>query len=557
MKKILFFSVILVLSPFFVSAHGASYLEFNPDQSNSLRVVDVGTPSQVFFAQNDFLGGADFWVANPGAAGLATFTLFNEQGVALTSKTVSIPTLAETANGTRLHVDFNSQLPVLASAKYSISITSSMSELRLYYSDRVQLVSYNAPPVSEYITGVGKLGSEEQVFSFKYVLYETKETSAPIISNVGWSVISPDEMRINFNTNEAVDRRIEYGVGNYSQVIDFLGDYQFCTQGMTSCNINIPVLPDSTYQYRLTVKDTWGNQSQMTGTFTSGQGQTPAPTPTPTDESPVISNLRIVDVTNNSVSVAWTTNEIANSSLIIRYSGFILIAAVSDSTFELEHYLEIQGGLSGDNFYSAEAVSNDLGNNRVAASISFQTLGAIPSPSPTPTPSPSRSPLPSSSSMPTPPLPTSSVNPTVTPQVNSPAVPKITTSSSPSGDGTSVGTVQWGAPVGGEPKDGYRVDVFDKDGSFVKTILLPKGSNSAEIPGLEKGDYKVIVYENNGGVFKKIDKPAELKIGEQSFLKRLLAFWPYLLIAVGLLVGLLIWNKIKNKPSQTLQSPVS
>src|SRR3989344_8126010 len=144
-RHLLYVIFLLGLVPFFSSAHGDKYLEFNPDKSSSLKDADVATPSQIFFAQSDFLGGFDLWLANPGSAGTATFALVNEQGIVLTTKTVTVPTTAITSSGTKFHVDFNSQLPVLANDKYGIRLTTSMSELRLYYSDRVQVVSHNAP----------------------------------------------------------------------------------------------------------------------------------------------------------------------------------------------------------------------------------------------------------------------------------------------------------------------------------------------------------------------------------------------------------------------------
>ena len=556
MKKLFIFSIILAFTPLFVYAHGGKYLEFNPDATSSLKVSEVETPTQTFFAQNDFLGGFDIWVANPGSSGTATFALLNEQGSVISTKTVSIATIAEIANGTKLHVDFSSQLAVLSSSKYSIRITISMPELRLYYSDRIKVISHNAPFVSEYITGVGKLGSEEQTFSFKYALYETTESSAPIISNILWTVISTDEMEINFNANEPIDYRIEYGLSGqgYSQSTSFLGDYRFCTPGIFNCNINIPVSPNTTYQYRLTVKDSWGNQSQATGIFESGVAQTPAPTatpvvtasPTPTPSvtpvssgtitptplsditPPIISNLRVVEVTNNSVDIAWTTNEAANSYLGIA-QGDYLITAKSDAMFELEHLLRTGLTLSINAPYLARVNSYDLANNLAGASISFRTLGVVPTPVPT------------------------LLGSTPTPQQPSPTV---SVTNNPSGAG--AGIVQWGTPPSGEPSDGYRIDVFNKDGSLNKTVYVPQGSHNIQVPSLNDGEYTVIVYSNNDGVFEKVDKPAVLKVGaEGTFVSRLLKLWPYFVLVGGLIAGFMIWRMLKKKPSQVPKIPVT
>lgn len=581
MKRFLFIGgVLLILVTSFVFAHGTNYLEFNPDSAQFLKVTDVETPSQVFFAQNDFLGGFDLWVANSGSSGTATFALLNEQGSILTSKTVTIPYIVETSNGTRFHVDFNSQLAVLADDKYSIRVASSMPELRLYYSNRVGLISHNAPFVSPYITGVAKLGSEEQTFSFKYALYETSESSAPIISNVTWTIVSGTGMRVDFNANEPVDYKVEYGPSGqgYTQSTNFTGGYRFCAEGIDLCSINISVLPNTTYQYLLTVKDSWGNQSQSSGTFVSGQSQTPTPTPTPTPSAssgpmptasatptpstssgpsatptsspagssapppgqdnipPVISNLRIVSVTDHSIEVAWTTDEVANSHLLISTPLLITITDASDPTMELEHLLEVTSELSPDTHYVAKATSIDLGSNSTKASINFTTLKtAIPASSPQSSPT---------SQQPAPPFGQTS-------QQQS----GVSATSTASSSGSNTGLVQWSTLSGGEPNDGYRIDVFDKNGKLVKTLLVAKSFNSAEIPGLADGEYSVIVYANDDGVFEKIDQPVQLKAGEEpSFVKRLLGFWPYLLIAFALL-GFLIWY-LKKKASQTVSKPL-
>lgn len=529
--------------PFSALAHGTSYLEFNPDQASSLKDADVATPSQVFFAQSDFLGGFDLWIANPGSSGTATFSLVNDQDIVLTSKTVTIPNIALTSSGTKFHVDFNSQLPVLADDKYSIRVTSSMPELRLYYANTVQVLSHNAPFTSPYMTGVARLGNEEQSFSFKYSLYETNEGSAPIISNVGWTVVSENQMRVDFNANEAIDYKIEYGPSGqgYGQSTNFLNDYQFCVDGIALCSIIISVSPDTQYDYRLTVKDSWNNQSQINGTFTSGQGQTPLPSASPNDQPAVISNLRVAEITNNSVGIAWTTNEIANSRLLISFSSdLITITNATDPTYELEHFLETDPVLGAGTTYLATVRSTDLGNNETTASLSFTTLSQ-PTPTPTPPPTSSPTPVPSPTNQPNP-------SPTISVQTSPEPQPTEQINNSPEGP-----KVNWPAPSE-EPSDGYRVDVFDEEGKLIKTIFVPSGLHEAVISEVPAGDYKVIVYENNEGVFKKVDTPSHIKVGD-SFFKRLISFWPYLAVVL-VLIGVFAWMQLRKKSSQTVKQVV-
>ena len=130
----------------------------------------------------------------------------------------------------------------------------------------------------------------------------------------------------------------------------------------------------------------------------------------------------------------------------------------------------------------------------------------------------------------------------------------IVTSSSSSGGDTNTGTVQWNSPAAGEPSNGYRVDVFDKEGKLVKTVFVPDKSRRIEVPDLADGEYTVIVYANSDGVFKKIDKPIELRAGESSFIERLIYFWPYFLLVIAL-IGVLAWFR-KRQASQTVAQVV-
>jgi hypothetical protein len=558
MLKYIWLVIVIFVLPLFASGHGDNYLEFNPDTAVALKVSDVAVPSQVFFPQSDFLGGFDLWLANPGSGGAVTFSLLNEQGSVVAVRTVNIGSILETSEGTRFHVDLSSQIAILGNHKYSIKVTSSIPDLKLYYSNRIQIISHNAPIASEYITGVGKLGEEKQDFSFKYALYETKETLAPTISNVAWTVILPDQMRVDFNANEPVDYRMEYGFTEqgYSQNVSFTNEYHFCASGISTCSFIVSVVPNATYQYALTVKDFWGNQSQVTGTFTSGQVQSTSPTPIPSDLPLVISNFRIVNKTDKAISVAWTTNKAANSNLLVSFStDLITITAVSDPTLELEHFLETDSVLSPGTTYTARVTSADLNNSESSASLSFKTLSVqtvVPSPLPIPSPSTSSgpSPIPSLGS-----LPAGTANPEISSQANpTPPATNIVTSSLSSGGDINIGTVQWSPPASGEPKDGYRVDVFDKEGKLVTSIIVADNSHGVEMPDLADGEYTVIVYSNNDGVFKKIDKPVELRAGEPPFAERLIFFWPYFLIVIAL-TGVLIWFR-KRRASQTVSQVV-
>lgn len=578
-------TVIFLVIPVLVFAHGTNYLEFNPDyfKTKPLNVSSSGILNEIFIPSNDFLGGIDFWFDNAGTSGSVIFELRDQNNNLITAKTITIPHIDPIVSGQRIHVDWNSQVPVVSSNKYRVKISSSLPQLQIYYADRIKFLGHNEPHVSNYLSGAAEINGEEQEFSFKYGLYETTETSVPIISNVIWSITSETQMRVDFNANEPVDFKIEYGPSGqgYTQNTNWTGEYKFCADGVTICNSFINVNPNTTYQYILTIKDSWGNQNQTNGTFQSGQNQISLPTPStsstgslqassgptssssatsilsettsptsspiqfPTDNtSPVISNLRIVSLTDKLVEIAWTTSEATNSHLLISTPFFITVTDASDPTMELEHLLKINSGLGPNVAYVATVTSIDLGSNESRSSISFTTLPITTFINSSPS-FPQQPNQQSQSSQTSQTGQSSQSNPpNQTNQSDQNQLNQVTISSSGSG-----GYVQWDKPLGGGASNGYRVDIFDKEGKLEKTVMVPSNAYNAKVPNLKDGEYSVIVYANNNGVFEKIDQPAQLKIGEPSFTKRLLAFWWALMpLLAGL--GYVFWKNFKNRLSR-------
>src|SRR3990167_2908930 len=194
--------VIAFILPIFAHAHGNNYFEFNPDpfRTKSLNVSSGGTIYEVFLPSNEFLGGFDIWLDNSGSSGLASFELW-QSGNLIATKSLTVPHIDPIAGGQKVHVDWGSLIPIVSNSKYKIKISSTMSELQIYYTSRVKFLGHNEPHISDYLNGAAEIDGEEKEFSFKFALYETSEASVPIISNVGWALISEGEMKVSFNAN--------------------------------------------------------------------------------------------------------------------------------------------------------------------------------------------------------------------------------------------------------------------------------------------------------------------------------------------------------------------
>lgn len=521
----------LMFAPIAVFAHGTAFFEFNPDAYtvSSLQTASVDTPYELFIPQNDHLRGVDLWLSNSSTPGSLTVALYNANNTLLATKVSAVPALADSTAGTRFHIDFPSQFAVSGTATYTLKITTDIPTLRLYYSDRIALVEHNAPYPSAYQNGIARLGTEEKAFSFKFALYETSETTVPVLSNVSVSLAQYAQAAFQFNATEPVDFKIDFGPAGhpYTGNSDFTGEYVFCGAGVGVCGRTIAVQPGTDYGYTLTAKDVWGNQAIASGSFTvpaddqplptatPAPGATSSATPVPDTTPPVISNFNIATLTDTSVGLAWTTDEAANSYVLISIPPALITAGSNnDSTLELEHYLTV-GNLDPDNNYIAKVTSYDAVGNVSSKSVAFKTLKK---PVPPPSPSPSASTPPSGGTA----TPAPAASPSVSVQ--------------PGTGGAS--TINWSAPAGGEPSGGYRVDIIGPDGKLIKTVAVPAGTHSTTVSGLGNGKSSVVVYADNGKYFEKIAAPAQIKPPARSLA-------PYFLAASVLAILLAVWLLFK------------
>jgi hypothetical protein len=522
--------VVLILLPT-VAVNAASYFEFNPDsfQTSALNISGVNNPKEIFLPLNEFLGGMDLWLSNTGAAGSMTLVVRDAGNNIVAQRTISVPSLTVVDGGHRFYAPFNNQIQVNGSERYTVSIVSSMPGLNAYYANRIDYLGHNAPAESAYINGAAVIGGEEKEYSFKFALHENSENLPPEISNVSTDNLSPSQTKIEFNTNEPVDYKIDFSPAGQSLVLGaFTGTYNYCTPGVAVCDKTLDVLPNTSYQYILTVKDVWNNQSTYQGYFTSAPdyGATPAPllsqtplvqsaTPIPSNEPsvlPVITGLRVAALTDRAVAVSWHTNKPANSFLLISYGQRqITITNTTDSQLELEHYLVTGNFLFPDTQYYANVTSADSQNQKASASIPFTTLKST------------------------------ELNPSSTPLLPPPPTDGEKNNIQIQGGGLFGDTrIEWNVPANQKPVS-YRVDVIDKNNNVVSQTYVPGNIHEVVIPDMPKGEKTVIVYEKKDVGFQKIGPSATFTI--DPLWKRLLKLW-WAFIPVFAGIGWLIWKRI-------------
>ncbi len=502
----------------------AMYFEFNPDYAESLLVASSDTVMEVFLPLNEHMSGMDFWMSNASTPGDVTLTLLNNVGTQLAVRTITVPAIADSSRGTRVHWNWPAQLAVTAAAPYRVLVTTAVPTLRLYYSGTNSILLHNASPAISYSSGRASIGGEEKEFSFTFGLYENTEGIPPQLTNIQIAQPAIGQAVLTFNANEPVDAQVEHTSG----IVAYTGQQTSCIAGISPCSVTLSVTPGTDHTYTLTARDSWGNATVATGTFTSvgappstapsptptpTSGGGPTPTPTPDTVPPILSNLRVVNITATSAGFAWTTNEAANGIVVVQSMPFLISAGGnSDNTLELEHYVTVNN-IGSDALYLARVTTSDDSGNSALATISFQTLAVPP-------------PAPSGGSTPTPSA-TPGANPTPTPTV----------SVAPSG-----GVAQWSPPASGAPENGYRIDIIGSDGKLIRTIRT--SDTTADLGEIPDGA-TILVYADNDGVYEKVAAPHTIHRG--SFFEQLISALPYILgglvVSIGVIVGILMFRQ--------------
>ncbi len=488
------------------------YFEFAPDESNNFSVSRRGEIIQPFIVSNDLISGFDVWLDNS-VTGNISVSLLNNSNQTLALKTVSVPILSPAWGGRRFHVTFNQAIAVTGDQIYKIKITGASTGINIYYANRVAPLEHNAiySPLEKIVLPAVVSGIE-QSFSVKFALYDSSDLLPPILSNP-ISSTSSNTASINFNANEPVDFKITLESSDKTQLQTdpFKNGYQICNLAVTTCNSIFTITPNTRYDYQILAKDQWGNESSANGTL--GVNVYTAPTSTQTDTTPpVISNIRVLSLSQNSALFAWTTNEPANSSVLIGLvKQYQIVTSIGDSTYELEHAINSGSVLQPNTNYFASIISIDLFGNATSQYFEFTTLPATPPTNPPANQPPTTQPpstqppqlLPTTSLTSTPPTQTLLNATTTTANQNQSLLSSLSVFQS-----NQTLNIAWSSPISG-PSSGYLIDIFDANYKLVKKIFVSKETRGAALDDLATGKYKAIIYSNNNGVFEKISKPVD------------------------------------------------
>ena len=137
------------------------------------------------------------------------------------------------------------------------------------------------------------------------------DITAPVISSIHPTSITETSININWQTDEASDSVVQYGLtSEYTNSSSSGSNVISHTRPLTG------LLPGTTYHYRVRSEDAFGNQATSDDfVFTTAASTTDI-------ISPVITNIQVTSISSVSATVTWTTNEDSTSQVEYGASGY-------------------------------------------------------------------------------------------------------------------------------------------------------------------------------------------------------------------------------------------
>ncbi|KAA3654991.1 MAG: hypothetical protein DWQ10_17460 [Calditrichaeota bacterium] len=233
----------------------------------------------------------------------------------------------------------------------------------------VTSVKFIVDGVSESSNDVGL--AEMEVWG--YIDSGTPDTIPPVISAVQVDSVTSSSAQIQWQTDEAADSQIEYGL------TDSLGTFTTLqTAPVISHDVQLTGLADSTtYFCKVYSKDDAGNQA----TSAVFSFQTKA-LPPPDTTAPVISAVQAVAITENSSQIQWQTDEAADSQVKFGLTDSLGSFTAVQTDLVTSHDVALTQLVAGTNYHFKVYSKDEAGNQVESALYSFVTSEILVNPGP-------------------------------------------------------------------------------------------------------------------------------------------------------------------------------
>ncbi len=314
--------------------------------------IDIKTADQV---------GVTAQVGAPGGGGFADNTppvIFNLAVINITQTSVTITWQTDEASTTLVNYGLT---PSYGSTATGVSfVTSHSVDLSGLTPDTI----YHFQAVSADFWG-NTARSADQTFR----TLAGPDTTPPIISNIQVINITETSADIIWQTNELADSRVDYGLTESYELgtvssSDLVASHILHLSSLT---------PNTLYHFRVSSTDEADNTAVSSDqTFT---------TLTPLDSTPpVISNIRVINITETSAVVTWQTDEAANSKVEYGLTVAYELGSVLLSDLVTSHSVPLISLIPNTLYHFRVSSADAFDNTAVSSDQVFQTLPDITPP---------------------------------------------------------------------------------------------------------------------------------------------------------------------------------
>jgi hypothetical protein len=198
--------------------------------------------------------------------------------------------------------------------------------------------------------------------NFTFTTAAAPDTTAPTISAVSVTNITPSGATINWSTNEASDTQVEYGLttayGSSTTINAAMVTAH--SQGISGLTAS------TTYNYRVKSRDAAGNLA-TSGNFIFTTLAAPDTT------APTISAVSVTNITTSGATINWLTNESSNTQVEYGPTTAYGSSTTINATMVTAHSQGISG-LTASTTYNYRVISRDAAGNRAtSANFTFST----------------------------------------------------------------------------------------------------------------------------------------------------------------------------------------
>jgi len=215
------------------------------------------------------------------------------------------------------------------------------------------------------VNSIDASGNAGDGSEFSFTTATISDTTAPVISNVENTDLTTNSVTISWDTDEDSDSVVKYGTtpGVYT-------DNESDTSLVSSHSISLAGLSaDTTYYYMVYSTDASGNAGD--GSEFSFTTATISDT-----TAPVISNVENTDLTTDSVTISWDTDEDSDSVVKYGTTPGVYTDNESDTSLVSSHSISLTG-LSAETTYYYMVYSTDASGNAGEGSEYNFTIAAI------------------------------------------------------------------------------------------------------------------------------------------------------------------------------------